>query len=108
VEFTVQANVQANIAREGAALQHRRLQSQQRRHVQLQSAAAHLLQGAGRQEMPDHRIARLHLRRQGNGQITFPLLYIYIYIIDKLERMTFRCSPDRGKDRLVEMARACR
>lgn len=35
VELTVQANVQANTAREGAAFQYRRVQPEQRRHLQL-------------------------------------------------------------------------
>lgn len=65
VELPVQADLQADTAREGAALQHRRLQSEQGPHLQLQSTAAHVLQGAGRQEVSDHRASRLHLHRQG-------------------------------------------
>jgi len=62
----VPPHIQTDITREGVALQHRGVQSQQRPYIQLQLAVTYVLQGAWCATLPDHRSTWLHIHWQGD------------------------------------------
>lgn len=63
MRMQIQADVPANSPREGVALQHWRVQPFQRVDLQLPATLAHVLQGAGRAALSNHRHAWLHVHR---------------------------------------------